>query len=158
MNTQSWLDQIEKKLEQRLSEFLQANPYQDSLLNQQNAEDQNLHLEEERKSLKAQINLLREQILILSKSIFDWTNRANRAKKAGKISLAKKADKHLNHLFVQGRQLWEELDQVGKRFKEIEQELCNTFNQSDTEKFNLEEEWAMFEIKQEIEQLKSPGR
>lgn len=42
MNTQSWLNQIEEILEQRLSKFLKANPYKDLLLNQQKREDQKL--------------------------------------------------------------------------------------------------------------------
>jgi len=50
----SWLDQLERNLEERLNAFLRSNPQQDQLLRQQHLHDRQQDLQRRRRQLQEQ--------------------------------------------------------------------------------------------------------
>lgn len=71
----SWLDDLERGLEQRLDAFLQANPHQDTLLREQHLKDRQRSLQQRRLQLQQEAQELRQQLLGLAGDVRDWTRR-----------------------------------------------------------------------------------
>jgi hypothetical protein len=56
----------------------------------------------------------------------------------------------------QGRQLWNDLDDLGRRFNEVEQQLLELKIQQKTpSRSDLEKDWALFEAEQELRELRN---
>jgi hypothetical protein len=166
----NWLDQLEARLEQTLESFLQANPQQDSLLAEQEARERQQQLRRDRLTLKAEAELQRQGLLRLAEDIRCWQQRVDRAKGAGALDLAGRAEAHIATLMEQGRARWQTLDELGERFAAVERELQNlgsnpsgpasgaagpgaTSNQQ-TSAPNLEADWVAFETQQELDALR----
>jgi hercynine metabolism protein len=152
----SWLDELERSLEQRLDAFLKANPHQDILLRDQHLQDRQRSLEQQRLQLQHQAHDLRRQLLNLAEEVRNWTARSDRARTAGAQELAKRADQHIQALMNQGRDLWTELNALGATFQTVEQQLDQlmTSNTRPSPSRNLEQDWALFEAHQELDDLK----
>lgn len=152
----SWLDELERSLEQRLDAFLKANPHQDILLRDQHLQDRQRSLEQQRLQLQHQAHDLRRQLLNLAKEVRNWTARSDRARTAGAQELAKRADQHIQALMNQGRDLWTELNALGATFQTVEQQLDQlmTSNTKPSPSRNLEQDWALFEAQQELDELR----
>jgi len=150
----SWFQNLEKELDEKLADFLQANRYQNSLLIQQDKEDlyQTLKLKQQKLQEKAEGK--RKALLALANDVDQWTGRATHAKKAGAKSLACRADDHVKKLMNKGRAIWKELDGIGKEFKEAQKLILDLTKQSEIPRPNLEQEWAKFETEEELDQLK----
>ena len=69
----SWLDDLERSLEERLDAFLRANPHQDLLLRDQHLRDRQHSLEQRRRQLQDDARDLRRQLLTLATEVRDWT-------------------------------------------------------------------------------------
>jgi hercynine metabolism protein len=167
----NWLDQLEARLEQTLEGFLQANPQQESLLAEQEARERQQQLRRDRLALKAEAELQRQGLLRLAEDIRCWQERVDRAKGAGALDLAGRAESHIATLMEQGRARWQTLDELGERFAAVERELQNLGgnpsgpaagagtgpeakpNQG-TSSPDLEADWAAFETQQEMDALK----
>jgi hercynine metabolism protein len=79
----------------------------------------------------------------------------DRARVAGAVDLAVRAEQHLTSLMNQGRALWADLEDLGRRFNEVEQQLQELHEQKQTPSpSTLEKDWALFEAEQELEQLR----
>ena len=152
----SWLDDLERGLEQRLDAFLQANPHQDTLLREQHLKDRQRSLQQRRLQLQQEAQELRQQLLGLAGDVRDWTRRCQRAREAGATTLADRAEQHVQTLMQQGRQLWGELDSLGERFRSVEHDLAHLaeISKKPNPGRSLDEDWALFEAKQELEQLR----
>jgi len=152
----SWLDELERSLEQRLDAFLKANPHQDILLRDQHLQDRQRSLEQQRLQLQHQAHDLRRQLLNLAEEVRNWTARSDRARTAGAQELAKRADQHIQALMNQGRDLWTELNALGATFQTVEQQLDQlmTSNTTPSPSRNLEQDWALFEAQQELDELR----
>ena len=152
----SWLDELERSLEQRLDAFLKANPHQDILLRDQHLQDRQRSLEQQRLQLQHQAHDLRRQLLNLAEEVRNWTARSDRARTAGAQELAKRADQHIQALMNQGRDLWTELNALGATFQTVEQQLDQlmTSNKTPNPSRNLEQDWALFEAQQELDELR----
>ena len=84
-----------------------------------------------------------------------WRQRSQKAREANAGDLANRADQHLNGLMEQGRQLWNDLDDLGRRFNEVEQQLLELKTQQKTPSgSDLEKDWALFEAEQELRELR----
>ena len=84
-----------------------------------------------------------------------WRSRVDRARAAGADDLAKRAEQHLTSLMNQGRALWADLEDLGRRFNEVERQLDELVQQRQTPSpSTLEKDWALFEAEQELEQLR----
>ena len=152
----SWLDDLERSLEQRLDAFLRSNPHQDVLLREQHLQDRQRSLQKRRQRLQQEAEDLRRQLLNLATEVRDWSTRCQRARDAGATDLAERADQHINTLMQQGRQLWGDLDRLGLSFRSVEEELNDlaVTNNKPSPGRSLNEDWALFEAQQELEELR----
>lgn len=152
----SWLDQLERNLEERLNAFLRSNPQQDQLLRQQHLHDRQQDLHRRRRQLQEQAQEHRRQLLGLARDVRDWRSRSERARAAGAVDLARRAEAHTQTLMDQGRQLWEELGQLGQQFRDLDRQL-DALHQSASQQQqgrSLDKDWALFEAQQELEELR----
>ena len=151
----SWLEQLERELDARLSAFLRNNPVQDNLFSEQHLRDRAGALQRQRQQLQSEAKQQRQQLLRLADDVRGWRSRVDRARAAGADDLAKRAEQHLSSLMNQGRALWADLEDLGRRFNEVERQLNELVKQRQTPSpSTLEKDWALFEAEQELEQLR----
>ena len=151
----SWLEQLERELDARLSAFLRNNPVQDNLFSEQHLRDRAGALHRQRQQLQREAKQQRQQLLRLADDVRGWRSRVDRARAAGADDLAKRAEQHLSSLMNQGRALWADLEDLGRRFNEVERQLDELVQQRQTPSpSTLEKDWALFEAEQELEQLR----
>ena len=150
----NWLEQLERELDERLAAFLSQNPVQEHLFRQQHQLDRARSLQRQRQQLQQDAEEQRKQLLALAADVRAWTERTERAKRAGEKELSKRAEQHLNDLMNQGRTLWMDLADLGRRFKEVDQQLNELSRQQRSGVFSLDRDWALFEAEQELEQLR----
>mgnify|MGYP006251120903 FL=1 len=150
----NWLEQLERELDQRLAAFLSNNPVQEQLFRQQHQLDRARSLQRQRQQLQQQAEEQREQLLALSADVRAWTERTERARRAGEQDLSRRAEQHLRGLMDQGRTLWADLGDLGRRFKEVDQQLSALSCQQSNGVSSLDRDWALFEAEQELEQLR----
>ena len=79
----NWLEQLERELDQRLSAFLGQNPVQEQLFKQQHLVDRVRSLQRQRQQLQQEAEELRKQLLALAADVRAWTERTERARRAG---------------------------------------------------------------------------
>ena len=116
----TWLDNLERSLEERLEHFLQNNPSQEKLLREQHLQDRQRDLNNRRRQQQLQARDLRKQLLTLAEQVQAWKNRGQKAHNAGAFELAKRANQHVEDLMQQGRELWDEFEALGIQFSELE--------------------------------------
>jgi len=166
----TWFDDLEARLNQQLEAFLQANPAQQTRLEQQEARDRQERLNRDRLQLQQQAQELRQSLLLLAGEIRQWQARSSKASAAGASDLAARAQAHLGSLMLQGRQQWQQLAELGARFAAVEAELeqlsrsaqgpapqatsGSTSPRPATNGAALEAEWAAFEADQALQHLK----
>ena len=150
----NWLEQLERELDQRLAAFLSQNPVQEQLFKQQHQLDRARSLQRQRQQLQQDAEEQRKQLLALAADVRAWTERTERAKRAGEKELSQRAEQHLNGLMNQGRSLWTDLADLGRRFKEVDQQLLELSQQQRSGVSSLDQDWALFEAEQELEQLR----
>ena len=151
----SWLEQLERELDARLSAFLRNNPVQDNLFSEQHLRDRAGALQRQRQQLQSEAKQQRQQLLRLADDVRGWRSRVDRARAAGADDLAKRAEQHLSSLMNQGRALWADLEDLGRRFNEVERQLDELVQQRQTPSpSTLEKDWALFEAEQELEKLR----
>ena len=151
----SWLEQLERELDASLSAFLRNNPVQDNLFSEQHLRDRAGALQRQRQQLQSEAKQQRQQLLRLADDVRGWRSRVDRARAAGADDLAKRAEEHLSSLMNQGRALWADLEDLGRRFNEVERQLDELVQQRQTPSpSTLEKDWALFEAEQELEQLR----
>jgi hercynine metabolism protein len=149
----TWLDQLEQELDQRLSSFLRSNPVQVRLFEEQHQRDRVLALQRQRQQLIEEASEQRRQLLALAENIKAWTERSDRAKAAGASDLARRAELHRAELMNQGHELWRDLASLGRRFDEVDAQLLELKHQR-SNRSNLDQDWALFEAEQELEELR----
>ena len=151
----SWFDDLEARLNQQLDAFLQANPAQQTRLEQQEARERQQQLGRTRQQLQLQAEQQRQGLLALAAEIRQWQQRSSKARDAGAMALAERAEAHLASLMLQGRQRWQQLSELGARFAQVDAELeqlrAAAARPTGT---GLEADWAAFEAEQELQQLK----
>ena len=151
----SWLEQLEQELDARLSAFLRNNPIQEHLFSEQHLKDRAPALQRQRQQLQGEAKQQRQQLLKLAENVRAWLSRVERAKAAGAGDLAVRDEQHLTNLMNQGRALWTDLEDLGRRFNEVERQLHELHRQKQTPSpSTLEKDWALFEAEQELEQLR----
>ena len=150
----NWLEQLERELDQRLAAFLSNNPVQEQLFRQQHQLDRARSLQRQRQQLQQEAEEQREQLLALAADVRAWTERTERARRAGEQDLSRRAEQHLHGLMDQGRTLWADLGDLGRRFKEVDQQLSALSRQQSNGVSSLDRDWALFEAEQELEQLR----
>ena len=149
----TWLDQLELELDQRLAAFLRSNPVQEQLFRDQHQRDRIRALVRQRQQLSEEATEHRRQLLALAAEVKDWSDRIERARRAGAVDLAGRADQHRSGLMEQGRQLWTDLASLGRRFDEVDRQLSEV-KQPQKKHSSLDQDWALFEAEQELEELR----
>ena len=119
----NWMDELDARLDQTLEAFLRANPQQEALLAEQAARERQQQLRRERLALKGEAEQQRQGLLRLAEDIRRWQERVERAKGAGALDLAGRAEAHIATLMDQGRARWQTLEELGGRFAAVEQAL-----------------------------------
>ena len=151
----TWLEQLERELDKRLSEFLRNNPIQDQLFQDQHQQDRAMALKRQRRQLQQDAEEQRRQLLDLADQVKDWRERIQRADRAGATDLADRARHHLNQLMTQGRHLWSDLENLGRRFEEVDGQLAALSRQPQSaNQKDLDCDWAMFEAEQELKRMR----
>ena len=152
----TWLDQLEQNLEERLDAFLHSNPDQDRLLQEQHLQDRQRDLSSRRDLMKIQAKDLRRQLLLLAEQVQAWGERTKKARNAGADDLALRAEQHVKTLMDQGRDLWNELDELGRNFRDLDQQISRLNQRASQQRGHrsLDEDWALFEAHQELEDLR----
>lgn len=151
----SWLEQLERELDARLSAFLHNNPVQEDLFSEQHLKDRAAALQRQRQQLQGEAMQQRQQLLKLAEDVRAWRSRVERARAADASDLAWRAEQHLTSLMNQGRALWADLEDLGRRFNEVDRLLQELHQQKQTPSSStLEKDWALFEAEQELEQLR----
>ncbi|AII42135.1 hypothetical protein KR100_01770 [Synechococcus sp. KORDI-100] len=152
----SWLDQLERELDARLSAFLRSNPNQERLFRDQHLKDRADALRRQRIQLKSEADVQRQQLLDLAADVRAWRDRMERARRAGADDLASRASNHLDGLMQQGRHLWSDLDALGRRFSEVDCQLEQLGEEEAmaSRPADLDKDWAMFEAEQELEEMR----
>ncbi len=150
-----WLEKLEQALEKGLDSFLNTNPFQDRLLREHTDHERKTYLRKKQCHIQAEATELREQILKLFANVREWENRSHRARESGATDLANRAEKHLENLMVEGRELWEELEKLGNRWNENETQIkLLTTHKKTNHPSSLEEKWSRFQTQQELDELK----
>ena len=162
----NWLDQLEARLDETLDGFLKANPQQEALLAEQAARERQQRLRRDRVTLKTEAELQRQGLLRLAEDIRSWQERVKRARGAGALDLAGRAEAHIATLMEQGRARWQTLAELGERFAAVERELrelataaapqttAGPTKEPKPRGTVLEADWAAFETQQELEELR----
>ena len=88
----TWFDDLEARLNQQLEAFLQANPAQQTRLEQQEARERQEQLGRSRLQLQQQAQQLRQSLLQLATEIRQWQARCSKARAAGASDLAARAE------------------------------------------------------------------
>jgi hercynine metabolism protein len=160
-NGSSWLEELEARLDNTLDAFLRANPAQEARLREQGDRDRQQRLQQQRLELQGQAELQRRRLLELAEEIRCWQGRVEKARGAGADDLAARAESHIATLMGQGRRRWQELGELGRSFAAVEKELADLPRQSSpapnptpTPREILETDWAAFEARQELEDLR----
>jgi len=151
----NWLEQLERELDAKLSAFLRKNPVQENLFSEQHLKDQAGELQRQRQKLQREAKQQRQQLLRLAEDVRAWRWRIDRVKAAGVTDLAQRAEQHLTSLMKQGRALWADLEDLGRRFTEVEQQLEELRKQNKISRTpTIETDWELFEAEHELEQLR----
>ncbi|WP_216901776.1 hercynine metabolism protein [Synechococcus sp. CCY 9618] len=153
----SWLEELEARLEQQLEGFLRTNPQQEELLREQEGRERQQRLLGERVRLRQQAEDQRQELLRLADEIRQWQGRIARARAAGAEALAGRAEAHVATLMNQGRHRWQALADLGQRFTGVEAELAELVRLRHSRAAStpdLEADWARFEAQQELQELK----
>ena len=152
--TQSWLQELEKKLEEGFSLFLEQNPYQASLLEKQNQKDSYELLMINYKEIQADAETKRNELLSIAKEVKEWAQRATKAREAKAFPLANKAEAHILNLKQKGERVWSELYELGKKFYSLKQRIQSIQEKGTRNVPNLDKEWIQFEAEEELEKLR----
>jgi phage shock protein A len=140
-------------------------------------------LRRRRLQIQAQAEQLRQTLLQLATEINQWQERVRRARAAGAADLARRAEAHGSQLMGQGRDRWQELGELGREFARVEQELQELEQRQRTRAArgpaagapggaraatganagprgidDLNQAWADFEARQELEDLRRRTR
>lgn len=156
-----WFEELESRLNARLERFLEENPEQEALLQQQEQIERRKDLSERRHQLQQQAERERQTLLQLAEEIRQWQQRIQRARSAGAGDLAERAESHLGSLMDRGRLAWDQLGRLGQSWEAVNRELDQLRKQDSRAKpgsggsrVDLEREWAAFEATQELERMR----
>jgi hercynine metabolism protein len=176
-----WLKDLEHQLNEGLDAFLRANPGQRDLLEEQESRDRRQRLMEQRRRLRQDADLQRQGLLRLAEDIRQWQGRVAKARAASADALARRAEAHIAGLMEEGRNRWTSLRELGERYSRVEGQLeelrleeggpaaagrreaegaagpataAGDGGSGTSPGASLEDDWAAFEARQELEELR----
>ena len=120
----SWFEELEARLEQQLESLPAGQPRAGRPAGRAGGPRPPAWLlQKRRRSLQAQAEQRRQELLRLAGEIRQWQERITRARAAGATELADQAAARCEALMEQGRRAWQELADLGQSFAATEAAL-----------------------------------
>jgi uncharacterized protein (TIGR04376 family) len=114
-------DDFSKFLEERLDEYLSANPHLELMAMEEKLREQ----EEETLKLMTELKLkerqLQDEILAIAQDIQVWHARVEKAQAKGRLDLAQPAQEHEASLLRQGNQKWGQMEMLKDRIQQTQE-------------------------------------
>jgi uncharacterized protein (TIGR04376 family) len=114
-------DDFSRFLEERLDEYMRANPQLELLALEQNLREQEEETLQLMTNLKLEERQIQDKILELAREIQLWHARIEKAKAANRLDLAEPAQKHEGELLMQGNQLWGQMEMLKQRIQQTQE-------------------------------------
>lgn len=114
-------DDFSRFLEERLDEYMRANPHLELLALEQNLREQEEETLQLMTNLKLEERQIQDKILELAREIQLWHARIEKAVAANRKDLAEPAQKHEGDLLMQGNQLWGQMEMLKQRIQQTQE-------------------------------------
>lgn len=112
------LEDLSQFLETRLEEFLQSNPHLELLALDESLREQTAEVNRLLLDLKAQLQLVQEQIRATAQEVQRWHVRVDKATSANRPDLAEKAQERETAFLHQGNQQWSRMKLLEERIQQ----------------------------------------
>ena len=114
-------DDISKFLEERLDEYLQANPHVELMAMEEKLREQEEETLKLMTDLKSQERTLQDEILAIAQDIQVWHGRIEKAKAKGRLDLAEPAQAYEATLLRQGNHKWGQMEMLKERIRQTQE-------------------------------------
>lgn len=114
-------DDFSKFLEQRLDEYLTANPHLELMAMEEKLREQEEETLKLMTDLKLQERRLQDEILAIAQDIQVWHERITKAQAKGRLDLAQPAQEHEASLLRQGNQKWGQMEMLKTRIQQTQE-------------------------------------
>uniref|UniRef100_A0A832H2N6 TIGR04376 family protein n=1 Tax=Oscillatoriales cyanobacterium SpSt-402 TaxID=2282168 RepID=A0A832H2N6_9CYAN len=111
-------DDFSKFLEDRLDEYLAANPQLELMAMEEKLREQEEETLKLMTDLKMKERQLQDEILAIAQDIQVWHSRIEKAEAKGRLDLAEPAKEHEASLLRQGNQKWGQMEMLKERIQQ----------------------------------------
>jgi len=116
-----FFDDFSKFLEDRLDEYMRANPHLELMAMEEKLREQEEETLRLMTDLKMKERLLQDEILAIAQEIQVWHARVEKAKAKGRLDLAEPAQEHEASLLRQGNQKWGQMEMLKERIQQTQE-------------------------------------
>lgn len=114
-------DDFSKFLEERLDEYLSANPHLELMAMEEKLREQEEETLKLMTDLKMKERQLQDEILAIAQDIQVWHVRIEKAQAKGRLDLAQPAQEHEANLLRQGNQKWGQMEMLKERIQQTQE-------------------------------------
>lgn len=114
-------DDFSKFLEDRLDEYLSANPHLELMAMEEKLREQEEETLKLMTDLKLKERQLQDEILAIAQDIQVWHARVEKAQAKGRLDLAQPAQEHEASLLRQGNQTWGQMEMLKDRIQQTQE-------------------------------------
>lgn len=114
-------DDFSKFLEDRLDEYMRANPHLELMAMEEKLREQEEETLKLMTDLKMQERSLQDEILAIAQDIQVWHARVEKAQAKGRLDLAQPAQEHEASLLRQGNQKWGQMEMLKARIQQTQE-------------------------------------
>lgn len=114
-------DDFSKFLEDRLDEYLSANPHLELMAMEEKLREQEEETLKLMTDLKMKERQLQDEILAIAQDIQVWHARIEKAQAKGRLDLAQPAQEHEANLLRQGNQKWGQMEMLKARIQQTQE-------------------------------------
>lgn len=114
-------DDFSKFLEDRLDEYLRANPHLELMALEEKLREQEEETLRLMTELKMEERQLQDEILAIAQDIQVWHARIEKAQAKGRLDLAQPAQEHEAVLLRQGNQKWGQMEMLKARIQQTQE-------------------------------------
>lgn len=114
-------DDFSKFLEDRLDEYLSANPQLELMAMEEKLREQEEETLKLMTDLKMKERQLQDEILAIAQDIQVWHARIEKANAKGRLDLAQPAQEHEANLLRQGNQKWGQMEMLKARIQQTQE-------------------------------------
>jgi uncharacterized protein (TIGR04376 family) len=113
-------DDFSRFLEDRLEEYMAANPHLELMALEEKLRDQEEETLRLMTDLKVKEKQLQDSILAIAQEIQLWHARVEKAEARGRVDLAEPAKEHEANLLRQGNQKWGQMEMLKERIQQTQ--------------------------------------